>query len=338
MDFFKKAKSLIIPKVDFEDQLNSTVNKLGDSFFEKLETVLEERKNDLNNSNLSQNQIDEVIKNYAQQNMMIAASAATAPGPLGVVAMVFEITGVVGNQLKMTYDIACAYDKEDLINRDLLIDIPLHAMGIETNLDQIQNASPTEMLESTPELLKEKATQLAKEIATKSAKKSLVKFIPVAGSILMAVWTKSNTRKVSNAAVYFFDKNKTLKVDKKPIEKIDHLLIEKLHLQALLNLMKADSLNSQEEIEFIAPMIEHSNLDEKSKTELMTSLHTDQFYSIDFQAFKNAPDEKEALITDLVILYKRDKVTHQNEIKYIQETGKTLGFELEYINDLLSEE
>lgn len=338
MNFFQKAKNLIIPKTDFEDQLKSTVNKLGDSFSEKLESVLEDRKNDLNNSNLSQDQIDEVIQDYAQQNMIIAASAAAAPGPLGVVAMVFEITSVVGNQLKMTYDIACAYDKEDLINRDLLMDIPLHAMGIETNLDQIQNVSPAEMLESAPELLKEKATQLATEIATKSAKKSLVKFIPVAGSVLMAIWTKSNNKKVSDAAIYFFDKNKTLKVDKKQVERIDTLLLEKLHLQALLNLMKADYINSEEEIEFITPMIEQSNLEEESKAELMASLNTDLVYSIDFQAFKHAPDEKEALITDLVILYKRDNITHQNEVNFIQNTGKSLGFELEYINDLLSVE
>ena len=268
--------------------------------------------------------------------MLIAASAAAAPGPLGVVAMVFEITGVVANQLKMTYDIACAFDKEDLINRDLLIDIPLHAMGVETNLDQIQNVNPTDLLESAPELLKEKAIKLAKEIATKSAKKSLVKFMPVAGSVLMAVWTKSNTKKVGDAAIYFFDKNKTLKVDKKQTKKVDTLLLEKLHLQALLNLMKADSLNSKEEIEFITPMIEHANLDKKDKTDLIENLKTDLIYSIDFKPFTYTTDEKEALLTDLVILYKRDESTHQNEINFIYETGEKLGYELKYIQELLA--
>ena len=337
MNFFKKAKSLIISKTDLEDQLNSTINKLGDSFFKKLESVLENRKNDPYNSNLSQDQIDDVIKDYAQQNMIIAASAAAVPGSLGVIAMFFEITGVVGNQLKMTYDIACAYDKEDLINRDLLIDIPLHALGVDTNLDKIQNIPSGGIIESAPELLKEKATQLATEIVNKSAKKSLVKFIPIAGSVLMAVWTKSNTKKISDAAIYFFDKNKTLKLKQKPTKKIDTLLLEKLHLQALLNLMKADYLNSKEEIEFITPMIEYSNLDKKDKAELIDNLNTDLVYSIDFQHFINAPEEREALLTDLVMLYKRDEESHLKEIILIYTIGESLGFDSKYVQELLAD-
>ena len=62
MNFFQKAKSLIIPKTDFENQLKSTISKLGNSFFVKLESVLENRKNDPDNSHLSQNQIEDVIK------------------------------------------------------------------------------------------------------------------------------------------------------------------------------------------------------------------------------------------------------------------------------------
>ena len=335
MNFFKKAKNLIIPKSDFENQLQKTVHKLGDSFFEQLESVLKNRKEDSENSHLSQEDIDTVIKDYTKKNMVIAAAASAAPGPLGVVAMVFEITSVVGNQLKMTYDIACAYDKEDLINRDLLIDIPLHAYGIDTNLDKIQTLSTDDMTESGLNILKEKSTKLAKEIANKSVKKSMVKFIPIAGSILMAVWTKSNTKKVSNAAVYFFDNKKTLVPKEKETEKIDTILLQQLHIQTLLNLMKADSLNSEEEIAFIRPMIENSELSDVLKEDLIKHLETDYTYSMDYQHFKNADDEKEALITDLVILYKRDEDTHQDEINYIHQVGKELGYEKEYINDLM---
>lgn len=338
MNFFKKAKNLIIPKNDFEKELTKTVNKLGDSFFDKIEDVLQNRKADKENTHLTKEEIDEVIKGYTKQNMMIAAGAAAAPGPLGIVAMVFEITSVVGNQLKMTYDIACAYDKEDLINRDLLIDIPLHAMGIDTNLDKVQNLSASEMSESGIKMLKEKSTKLANEIATKSVKKSMVKFIPVAGSVLMAIWTKSNTKKVSNSALYFFDNKKTLVVEKKDKPKTDSILLQQLHLQTLLNLMKADSENSEEEIAFITPMIQNSDLSDKVKEDLSKNLSTDYIYSMDFGQFENADDEKEALITDMVILYKRDEDFHENEVQYIKEVGMALGFERDYIEDLLKDE
>ena len=335
MNFFKKAKNLIIPKSDFEDQLQKTVNKLGDSFFEQLENVLKNRKEDSENSHLTQEEIDAVIKDYTKKNMAIAAGAAAAPGPLGVVAMVFEITSVVGNQLKMTYDIACAYDKEDLINRDLLIDIPLHAYGIDTNLDKIQNLSSDDIAESGLNALKEKSTTLAKEIANKSVKKSMVKFIPIAGSVMMAVWTKSNTKKVSDAAIYFFDNKKTLVTKEKTTQKVDPILLQQLHIQILLNLMKADSLNSEEEITFIRPMIENSDLSDALKEDLTKHLETDYIYEIDFQQFKTADDEKEALLTDMIILYKRDGEMHADEIKYIHHVGKEFGYEKEYINDLM---
>ena len=342
MNFFKKAKNLVIPKnfnaSSLEKQLQKTITKLGGSFFVELESVLENRKDDTKNSKLTQSEINEVIKSYSKKNMIIAASAAAAPGPLGLVAMIFEVTSVVGNQLKMTYDIACAYDKEDLINRDLLIDIPLHAFGIKTNLDKVQNFSPDEMMESGVDILKDKSTQLAKEIATKSVKKSMVKFLPVAGSILMAIWTKSNTKKVSNAALYFFDNKKILKVEKKKLPKVNENLLKKLHLQALLNLMKADGTNSEEEINFLTPMIEHSNLDKEVQKDLTTNLNTNHIYSIDYKQFTDADDEKEALLTDLIILYKRDEDYHKNEIKYIHEVGKKLGFEKDYIEDLLADE
>lgn len=335
MNFFKKAKNLIVPKSDFENQLTKTVHKLGDSFFNQLESVLQDRKNDSENSHLSQDEIDSIIKDYTNQNMAIAAGAAAAPGPLGVVAMVFEVTSVVGNQLKMTYDIACAYDKEDLINRDLLIDIPLHSYGIETNLDKVQTLSVEEMTESGIDILKDKSTKLAKEIVNKSVKKSMVKFLPIAGSILMAVWTKSNTKKVSDAAIYFFDNQKTLEPKEKKSVNTDLLLLQQLHIQTLLNLMKADSLNTEEEISFIKPIIENSELNEVIKENLIKHLETDYTYEIDYQQFNKAVDEKEALLTDLIILYKRDENSHENEIKYIHQIANELGYEKDYINELL---
>lgn len=337
MNFFKKAKSLVIPKNDFEKQLKKTVNKLGDSFFDKLESVLQDRKEDPNNSNLTQDELEKVINDYAKKNMVIAAASAAAPGPLGVVAMVFEVTSMVGNQIKMTYDIGCAFDKENIINKDLLIDIPLHAFGIETKLDEVQNLSPDEIIESSVDTIKEKTTTLAKEMATKSVKKSLVKFIPIGGSVLLSIWAKSNTQKISKSAIYFFDDKKVLKTEKKTAKKIDYLLLEKLHLQTLLNLIKADNINSEEEIAFISPMIENSNLKESEKEELKSSLATNQIYHPNFQSFNGAPDEKEALLTDLVILYKRDELLHQNEINYILKVGKELGYEETYIQDLLAD-
>lgn len=333
MKFFKNVKNLIIPKTDFEEKLKETTNKLGDSFFDKLDGIFEDRKSDALNSDLTKEQIDAVVQDYAKKNMIIAAASSAMPGPLGVVAMVFEVTSVVGNQIKMIYDIGCAYDKEDLINRDLLIDIPLHAMGIETNLDQIQNLTPAEMMESGMDQLKEKTTSLAKEIATKSVKKSAVKFLPVAGSILMAVWTKSSTKKMSDAAFYFFDKNKTLKPKKK--FKPDTSITNYLHLQVLMNLMKADGENSPEEIEFLTPMIQQVNISEENRKELLANLETDKIYDIDLSAFKDYEDEKDALMNDMVILYKRDEDFHENEIKYIHEVGKQLGFKEDYIKDLL---
>ncbi|MEM6965999.1 MAG: hypothetical protein AAF573_14625 [Bacteroidota bacterium] len=45
----------------------------------------------------------------------------------------------------------------------------------------------------------------------------------------------------------------------------------------------------------------------------------------------------DALINDMVILYKRDNEPHEKEIEYIHKVGQKLGFAEDYIKDLLEE-
>ena len=100
--------------------------------------------------------------------------------------------------------------------------------------------------------------------------------------------------------------------------------------------MKADGKIAEQEISYMKNMIEKMDLAEKKTSELeqiVQSLHKSQ---VNFDIFKN-DDEAMAVIINMIALAKVDGNFHKNELWYIKQAGKNLGFSdddiVEMIND-----
>ena len=181
------GKKVELPELD----IDLIQDQIGQEFFALLNMTFNDRVADAQNSLLKQADIEALVNNYTQKNMLIAASSAMVPGPLGIFSAVPELVISMGNQMAMIYDFSCAFDKESFLNKDLLLDIPIFALGGSTNLAALQNRS--NLLDSPEDLLKGKALELGKGMIERNLKKSLVKFIPVGGSVIMTIWAKAST-------------------------------------------------------------------------------------------------------------------------------------------------
>ena len=310
-------------------------NQLGDQFFGLLNTIYTERTNNPDNSKLNKSEVQKVINYYANQNLLISSAVAMAPGPLGILASSGEMVAIVGNQMRMVYDLGCGFDKEEFFNKDVLIDIPLQAMGHSTNLQSLQNEA--NLLDSPDKVLKEKAMGFAKSLVEENAKKSIVRFVPIAGSVILGIWTKMSTNKMAKTAINFYDDDKVLidtssEATQRPDQQA--LMLEKI--KTLINLMESNGAIADEELQFILPLIEHAEIDENQKGELKEqarSLHSN--YEIDFGLFQPHEEEVNSLIFDLAVMAKKDGTVHPAQLEYLHFVAKQIGFDLALLDGML---
>jgi len=252
-----------LPKLD----LDMIQNQIGDKVFDSLNRTFSERQSDLNNSQLTIQELEELVNRYSKQNMAIALSSGLIPGPLGIFSAVPELVMTMKNQMAMIYDFSCGYDKESFINKDILLDIPIYALGGKTNLSVLQDRS--NLTDSSEAILKSKALDLGKGLIERNLKKSLVKFIPIGGPLVMATWAKMSTQKVGAASKVFFDDNEHF-VDQTPeLPQSLETQLTVTKIKVMINLMEVDGDIHADEISFITPIIDHVDIPKSDKLALL---------------------------------------------------------------------
>ncbi len=329
-----------IPKINIDEKLSleQIQSLLGDKFFGLLNQAYQDRQSDTENSGYSKADIQKVIQKYSNINMDISATSSFVPGPLGILTSAGEMVAIVGNNMKMIYDIGCANDKEDFLNKDLLLDIPLHAMGVNMNLDMLQN-SPSDLMDSAEDVLMEKALEFGKISAEKMLKKSIVKFIPVGGSVIMAIWTKMMNNKIAHTTSDFFDSAKVLAPVATQKDNIDSKQLEIEKIKAFINLIEIDKSISDAEMQFILPVIKNAEIDEHQKETFLTQAgKTGSEYEVDFDLIKLSKEEAELFLMDLAVLAKRDGSVEKAEKEYFMKVGISLNFEEKILEELINEE
>lgn len=323
--FRKPSKSIL--------DISSIKNNLTTGLFDVMEGAFEKRKSDSNNSNYTEADVDKIINQYARKNMIIAAASSIVPGPFGVLGSIPELLLNFNNQMNMIYDLGCAHNKENFINKDLLLDIPIAAFGGNTNLSALQGAS--NLLDSPQKVLTEKAAMLGKSVIEKTLKKSIVQFIPVAGPVLMGIWSKTMTKKISKGSLAFLDQSSVYVENVKPEESEaikKQLMIEKI--KGLANLIEANNDINEGQMDLIGTIIANSGLANKEKEYyLKEALKTGSNFQLDFELLKNF-EEKEDLIMEMIIMAKRSGHVDNYEKEYIYKVGSDLQIERLFLDEL----
>lgn len=329
-DFLKKEKAWI--------DISSIQTDLTNGLFKVMEKSFEQRRSDLNNSRYTPEDVQKIINYYSKRNIALAAASSVIPGPLGILGSIPELLLNFHNQMNMIYDLSCANGKENFINKDILLEIPIAAFGGNTNLTKLQH-SGKDLIDSPEEILLEKAFSLGQALVDRTLKKSIVQFLPVAGPILMGTWAKMTTNKISKSSLLFLSDQHLYEENSKPDENEEvkqQLQTEKI--KALVNLIESNNEINENQINLISTIISNSDLTHSEKEYyLEEALKTGSKLQLNKQIIQEY-EEEEDLILQLVIMAKRSGNIDDLEKNYIYEVGDHLEIENQLIDDLFKDD
>lgn len=317
--------------------IQGITNKVSSGLFDMMEKSFAQKQQEISANQFSPSNPEKIIEGYTRKNMALAAASSVVPGPLGILSAVPQLVISFGNQMKMIYDIGIANGRQNIITKDVLLDIPIAAFGGQTNLSSLQQS--TNLNSSGMGVLQDKAFKLGQSVVQQTMKKSVVQFIPVAGSVMMGVWAKMSTQKISKSASDFFSPDKIYRetIAKNPItpEVEDKLQIEKIKL--ICNLVECNRDINEKELETLATIIANSSIPEKEQPSYLGEALMDNIlFEIDYD-FLTQYGEHQDTIMEMAVMARRDGAIDEAERAYIYEAGNQLNIPKKNIDELMGD-
>ena len=289
--------------------------------------------------------IDLLIERCSNQNALISGGTSLIPGPWGMAAAIPEIVMVSKKQIEMIYDIARAHGHKH-IDSNLLLSVMLSASGQGTAALVVVHGQKIVMKRAGARVVQQMVELLGGKITQQVAKSMAAKWIPIAGAVAMAAWSRYSTQKIGEKAKETFSISvieyeeaveEIVLEEKVETAVISHPSIEKTKIEILINLMKIDGKIDDAEVKFIEDFINKTNLASEDKFELISRLGSGEKIKIDYTPFQNDKEEGLLLLIDLIALAGIDKQFHITEKMFIKEIAKIIGFCEDDVNVLLNE-
>ena len=201
--------------------------------------------------------------------------------------------------------------------------------------------------------------QVAKWIGVKMTKdtfgKSVGKAIPILGGVLSGAITAFSFKPMAeklqkhlreempmmrslNENVFFDENNiEDVAFEEQDLQETPENL-EKIKIQACINIAKIDFDFSQEEKDFITEMIDNSDeLRNREKKELLEQLNDEKLVDIDFNHLRGNILYATALLESLIAVVKVDNIVRPAEKIYLFKIAHDLGFDKDTIKEMLEE-
>lgn len=294
---------------------------------------------------------EQIVATYALTNAGIAGAMNIIPGPWGMTAVIPEIIIIIRNQLKMIYDIGIALGQPEYkLTKEVLLGIMTSATGTASTGMLTIHGGKVLVKRSSLRVMQKIIAMLGGRISQRMLKSVVSKWLPVVGAVAMAGWINYSTKKIGKIASHILineiefledralpaapiEETPTIQVNQSELENKKLLLAK---LSALLNLIKIDGDIDEREKAFIEPLIANAPFSEHKKAVLRKHIDSPNKFKVNYELFKNKPEEATALLIDLVALAKADEKFHPAEKMYIRQIGKTLELPDEDISWLCS--
>ena len=201
--------------------------------------------------------------------------------------------------------------------------------------------------------------QVAKWIGVKMTKdtfgRSVGKAIPILGGVLSGAITAFSFKPMAeklqkhlreempmmrslNENVFFDENNiEDVAFEEQDLQETPENL-EKIKIQACINIAKIDFDFSQEEKNFITEMIDNSDeLRNREKKELLEQLNDEKLVDIDFNRLRGNILYATSLLESLIAVVKVDNIVRPAEKIYLFKIAHDLGFDKDTIKEMLEE-
>ena len=201
--------------------------------------------------------------------------------------------------------------------------------------------------------------QVAKWIGVKMTKdtfgRGIGKAIPILGGVLSGAITAFSFKPMAeklqkhlreempmmrslNENVFFDENNiEDVAFEEQDLQETPENL-EKIKIQACINIAKIDFDFSQEEKDFITEMIDNSDeLRNREKKELLEQLNDEKLVDIDFNRLRGNVLYATSLLESLIAVVKVDNIVRPAEKIYLFKIAHDLGFDKDTIKEMLEE-
>jgi ABC-type Fe3+-siderophore transport system permease subunit len=148
----------------------------------------------------SQQDIDSIVKGYANQNAVIAGAAHLIPGPWGMLATIPEMVAVIRNQIQMIYDLGVAHGKEANLSSDLLLGIFSTVLGGGAIGLVTVKGSQLLIKKASLQVLQKIIFWLGGSISQKLLRRFVAKWLPIVGVAAMVLWSRQSTIEMGEKA------------------------------------------------------------------------------------------------------------------------------------------
>lgn len=145
-------------------------------------------------------QVEDVISRYANQNFLIAGAANLVPGPLGMLAVIPELTLIIRNQIQMIYDLGVAHGKEAHLTPTTLLGVFASVLGGGAiSLASVQGGRLL-IRRASLRVIQKIIQWLGGKITQRLLKQLIAKWLPIAGAVIIATWARQSTVELGRRA------------------------------------------------------------------------------------------------------------------------------------------
>lgn len=333
--------------------MNETTNfkeKLNEKLLDLLSSSIDERKKAYLNNEIVDipKDVEQIYKKIANKNSAISGASGLVPGPFGMALALPEIALILKNQINMVYDISKKLGKEKQISKELILGILLSSAGATSIGILTVQGSKVIVKGASLSILKKVVAMLGGRILKAQANSMIAKWVPIAGALAMAAWSRYSTMEIGKYAVSVFNKDIETtndEIDDIKIEEVNETEVNQkfessIHLEKakiLINLLNIDRHIDENEIKFIKDLISKSDISQNEKKNLIEDFSKSKVYDIDFSFFKNSHMESTGMLMDMIALIQSDEKLHFSEKIYFKKVAEEIGIEKDEVEELLTE-
>lgn len=188
-------------------------NSIADIFKDKLvegmmflfDIVIKERR-DYHSQHKETRNVKQIINDYANKNAILSGGTNIIPF-LNILTSVPETLMIIRNQLSMIYDISVALNKSHHMNKELMIYIfsSAESKGLLSMVSHSHDKLTIRKVSLN--VFEALIGRIGLRITQNLLKRGLAKFIPMAGAVVMAGWSRMTTKEIGKKAADILSKD-----------------------------------------------------------------------------------------------------------------------------------
>lgn len=162
---------------------------------------------------------DEIVRTAGLLAGALSATLAIPPGPMGMLTVIPDLLKVWNIQQQMVADIAACYGKTSLLNRQMMVYCLFRHGAAMILRDVVARVGERVIVkQGSLRIIQQTLRKIGVHVTQKAVGKSLSRWIPIVGPVLIGGYSMMDTRKVGKTAIDTFSREIEIQDDSDVID------------------------------------------------------------------------------------------------------------------------